>query len=318
MLSSPSRRSSDTRRRVPRPPQVGQAPNGELNEKWRGSSSGSEMPQTAHPYFSENISTDLPSAVATSATPSANRSAVSSESLSRLRSSGFTLSRSTTTEMLWFWRRFIFGGSATSISSPSTQARTNPCLRTLSNSSRNSPLRSCTRGARTSILVSGSQVRMTSAICAGLWRWTGRPQFGQCGVPARAYSKPQVVVDLGDRSDGGPRVVSGALLLDGDRRRQPLDRIDVRLFHQPEELAGVGRQRLDVPALAFGVNRVERERRFAGSREPRDHRQAVAGDADVDVSEVVLACSANNQRIFCHSQGKLRPSAAADKRARYG
>jgi hypothetical protein len=27
------------------PPQAGQAPNGELNEKWRGSISGNEMPQ---------------------------------------------------------------------------------------------------------------------------------------------------------------------------------------------------------------------------------------------------------------------------------
>src|ERR1051325_6340047 len=57
ILGSPSSSSSETRRRVPSPPQVGHAPNGELNEKWRGSSSGSEIPQTAQPYFSENIST---------------------------------------------------------------------------------------------------------------------------------------------------------------------------------------------------------------------------------------------------------------------
>ncbi len=31
------------------PAAVGQAPNGELNEKCRGSSSGSEMPQTGQP-----------------------------------------------------------------------------------------------------------------------------------------------------------------------------------------------------------------------------------------------------------------------------
>src|SRR5215207_6247226 len=54
---SPSTSSSLTRRRVPSPPQVGQAPNGELNEKWRGSSSGIEIPQTGQPYFSENVST---------------------------------------------------------------------------------------------------------------------------------------------------------------------------------------------------------------------------------------------------------------------
>ncbi len=37
-------RSSLTSRRVPRPPHLGHAPNGELNENWRGSSSASEVP----------------------------------------------------------------------------------------------------------------------------------------------------------------------------------------------------------------------------------------------------------------------------------
>ncbi len=44
--SPPSASCSLTSRRVPRPPQSGQAPNGELNENWRGSSSGSERPHT--------------------------------------------------------------------------------------------------------------------------------------------------------------------------------------------------------------------------------------------------------------------------------
>jgi hypothetical protein len=49
------------------------------------------------------------------------------------------------------------------------------------------------------------------------------------------------------------------LLVDRDRRRQALDEVDVGLVHLAEELAGVGRQRLDVAALALGVDRVERE-----------------------------------------------------------
>jgi hypothetical protein len=57
MRGSPSTSSSLTRRRVPSPPQVGHAPKGELKEKWRGSSSGMEMPQTGQPYFSEKVST---------------------------------------------------------------------------------------------------------------------------------------------------------------------------------------------------------------------------------------------------------------------
>jgi len=69
----------------------------------------------------------------------------------------------------------------------------------------------------------------------------------------------QVVVDLGDGAHGGSRVLAGGLLLDRDRGRQPLDRVDLGLLHLLEELPRVGGQRLDVAALALGVDRVERQ-----------------------------------------------------------
>ena len=72
--------------------------------------------------------------------------------------------------------------------------------------------------------------------------------------------KAEVVVDLGDRANGGTRVARGRLLIDGDRGRQTLDEVDIGLVHLPQELTGIGRQRLDVTALAFGVDRVERQR----------------------------------------------------------
>ena len=105
----------------------------------------------------------------------------------------------------------------------------------------------------------------------------------------------QVVVDLGDRADGRARVVAGGLLLDGDGGREPLDRVDVGLLHQLEELPGVGRQRLDVAALAFGVDGVEGERRLARAAEPGDDDQLLARDLDVDVLEVVLARTADDE-----------------------
>src|SRR5699024_8907290 len=64
--------------------------------------------------------------------------------------------------------------------------------------------------------------------------------------------QPQVVVDLGDRSDGGTRVARRRLLVDRDRRRQPLDEVDVGFVHLAEELPGVRRQRLDIASLALG------------------------------------------------------------------
>jgi hypothetical protein len=98
----------------------------------------------------------------------------------------------------------------------------------------------------------------------------------------------QIVVDLGDRADGGARVARGGLLLDGDGRRQAVDLVDVRLLHHLEELAGIGRKRLDIAALALGVDRIEGERRLAGAAEAGQHDQAVTRQLEVDVLEVVL------------------------------
>ena len=99
----------------------------------------------------------------------------------------------------------------------------------------------------------------------------------------------QVVVDLGDRADRRARVPRGGLLVDRDRRRQALDRVDVRLVHLAQELARVGGQRLDVAALALGVDRVEGEARLAGAGQARDHDQRIARQPQVEIPEVVLA-----------------------------
>jgi ABC-2 type transport system permease protein len=74
--------------------------------------------------------------------------------------------------------------------------------------------------------------------------------------------EPQVIVDFSDGADGRPRIRRRRLLFDRDGGRQAVDEIDVRFLHLFEELPGVGRQRLHVAALSFGVNRVEGERRL--------------------------------------------------------
>ena len=48
-----------------------------------------------------------------------------------------------------------------------------------------------------------------------------------------------------------------------NRRRQALDQVDVGLFHELQKLPRVRRERLDVAALALGVERVEGERALA-------------------------------------------------------
>ena len=116
----------------------------------------------------------------------------------------------------------------------------------------------------------------------------------------------QVVVDFGDGADGRARIARGGLLLDRDRGREPLDRIDVRLFHLLEELARVRRQRFDVAALALGVNRVEGERRLARAGEAGDYDQAVARNLEIDVLEIVLARAFDDDSIGHRSYAAAR------------
>jgi hypothetical protein len=89
--------------------------------------------------------------------------------------------------------------------------------------------------------------------------------------------------------------VARAFLFDRDGGRETLDGVHVRLFHEPEKLPSVGGERLDVAALPLGVDGVEGKRGLPRSREPGNDREAVAGDGDVDVAEVVLAGAAYNQ-----------------------
>ena len=120
------------------------------------------------------------------------------------------------------------------------------------------------------------------------------------GHPDTRPEQPEVVVHLGDRPHRGSRVRAGGLLLDRNRGRQALDGVHVRLFHQPEELPGVRRQRLHITSLALGVDGVERERGLARARESCDHRQRVAGDLDGNVLEVVLAGPADDEGVAGH------------------
>ena len=121
--------------------------------------------------------------------------------------------------------------------------------------------------------------------------------LGAVRVTDAGVEQPQVVVDLGDGADGGPRVAVGRLLVDRDGRRQALDEVDVGLVHLAQELPGVGGQRLDVAALALGEDRVEGQARLAGPGQPGEHDQSVAGKVERDVLEVVLTRSAHDQTV---------------------
>ncbi len=88
----------------------------------------------------------------------------------------------------------------------------------------------------------------------------------------------KIIVDLGDRADGGAGIFAGRLLLDGDGRGQPFDRLHIRLVHLLQELAGIGGKRLHVAALPLGIDGVEGQGRLAGTGNTGDDHQLIAGN----------------------------------------
>ena len=191
MRGSPRISCSLTRRRVPSPPQTEHAPNGELNEKWRGSSSGSEMPHVGTAVaLGEQLDRARLSALLTSTTPSASLSAVSigigepaaifgahdepvDDDRDRMVLSAIELGRRRDLDQLAVDVRanepLLAHASRTARGTrPFVPARAARALR----SSRRAASRARSRRS----------ARRSAAAPA-------RPQFGQCGVPARAQSR---------------------------------------------------------------------------------------------------------------------------------
>jgi hypothetical protein len=63
---------------------------------------------------------------------------------------------------------------------------------------------------------------------------------------------------------------------------------DFGLLHKIEELSGISRKALDIAALSFGVEGVERQTALAGAGESGDDHKFIAGDDRIDLFEVVL------------------------------
>ncbi len=124
-----------------------------------------------------------------------------------------------------------------------------------------------------------------------------RPALGAVRNADPRPEQAQVVVDLGHRADRRARVARGRLLVDRDRRREPLDRVHVGLLHQAEELPRVGGERLDIAPLPLRIDRVERQARLPRAREPRDHDQRIPRQHHVDVLEVVLPRPRDNDLL---------------------
>ena len=95
---------------------------------------------------------------------------------------------------------------------------------------------------------------------AGALRGDGNAGFRAMRLADMRVKQAQVIINLRGRGDDRTRAAAGASLLNRNRGRQAFDEIHVRFLQLVEKLARVGGKRLDIFALALGVNRVERER----------------------------------------------------------
>ena len=283
---------------TPRPSHSGQAPCGELNENRRGSSGGVSAPQPGQVRLRRERALarglrrrrddDLAArrARAPARAPRAGARARRRRAAGgrrRPRSCGARSARARAPPRC-------------AATAPSTRARTKPCAaqvveeRACARPCGRAPAARARSTRCAGELAPGSAARSPRASAAAP---AGRTP-GSARVPARAKSTRR----WSTISVSVPTVERGlaltGLLVDRDRRREALDRLDVGLLHAPEELARVGRERLEEAPLALAEERVEGERGLARARDPRDRDQAVARDVDVDAAR---GCSGARRRI---------------------
>src|SRR5438309_1125646 len=116
----------------------------------------------------------------------------------------------------------------------------------------------------------------------------------------------QVIVNFSGRSDGRAGVRPGAALFDGNGRRQTLDEIDVGFFHLIKKLTGIGREALNVAALAFSIESIEGERGLSRSTQAGNDHQFLSRNLDTEILEIMLACSNDLDNLRRHSDDGCR------------
>ena len=141
--------------------------------------------------------------------------------------------------------------------------------------------------------------------------------YGRESHRCPGVEQAQEVVYFGDGAYGGARIARSSLLFDGDHGRKAFDLVHIGAFHPADELAGIGGKGLHVAALPFGVDRIESQGGFpAAGKTGKDH-QTVAGNAQVDVFQVVFAGAVYVYRLFVFHAGKPPFGGGNCKRQRY-
>ena len=139
----------------------------------------------------------------------------------------------------------------------------------------------------------------SSAALSGESRRTGRLQVADDFADA-GEEEAQVVVDFGRGADGGSVRSAGVVVRDGDRGRDAVDPLGLRLIELFEKLARVGREAFDVAPLPFGVERVEGHAGFAAAGDAAEHDEPAMRQIEIDLPQVVDGHAAESDDGLAH------------------
>ena len=130
-------------------------------------------------------------------------------------------------------------------------------------------------------------------------------------LPEPAEQDAQHRVGVGGGADGGAGVGAHPLLVDDDRRRQPVEHVDVGPGQRRHEALHEGAVGLVDHPLRLRGDRAEHQRALARAGDAGEHRQPALRDLDADVLEVVLPRAVHADQVVAVGGvrcGRRRPS----------
>src|SRR3989339_2123490 len=101
------------------------------------------------------------------------------------------------------------------------------------------------------------------------------PRYRRDGFPYPGIKQFKIIVNLSRSPNGRARIAGIYLLLNGNGRWNPFNKINLGFMHPPQELAGIRRQAFYIAALPFGIKGIESQRRLSASREARSKHQLI-------------------------------------------
>ena len=124
--------------------------------------------------------------------------------------------------------------------------------------------------------------------------------------------KTEVIVDLSYCSYGRSRVSVCRFLINGDCRRQSLDRLHVWFLHLSQKLSRIRRQRLHIASLSFRINGIKSQRRLAGTTDSCQYYKFISWDIYAQILEVIYIRTPNPDKFLlsCMSRHNFLCSSA--------